>query len=352
MDIEDEDNLDFVDSDGGENEEYDGEVFGDEGVRIVYNKKSGEGAAVDVHAEENVEGEVTGGGEEIELFQVEEATGDAFLAVKPWIGAVFEPSVHNEPNPDKPDETYKLEYVFGYRAEDSRNNVYYNAEGNVVYMTACLGVILNKNDNTQTFFGGNEVENCEKQHAKDKLNHTNDITSIGISNDRTLACSGQNGSQPAWFVWDAVTGEVVKRFVLPKGSREVSAIGFSVDNKYVATADNHNDHYVRVHEVETGKCIYEEKSGCNKVFDLEWSRKPGHYEFSTCGEKHYMVWRPLEGIGKSGIYGSKGKQTSHACVTVVDTKFGPRQKSDPQKNGSCWVLTIIKFGWNNFESNL
>lgn len=119
------------------------------------------------------------------------------MAVKPWIGAVFEPSVHNEPNPDKPDETYKLEYVFGYRADDSRNNVYYNAEGNVVYMTACLGVILNKNDNTQTFFGGNEVENCEKQHAKDKLNHTNDITSIGISNDRTLACSGQNGSQPA-----------------------------------------------------------------------------------------------------------------------------------------------------------
>ena len=31
-----------------------------------------------------------------------------------------------------------------------------------------------------------------------------------------------------------------------------------------------------------------------------------------------MVWRPLEGIGKSGIYGSKGKQTSHACVTYDD----------------------------------
>lgn len=197
MEIEDEDNLDFIDSDGEDNPEVDEEELGEDGVRIVYDKKSGEGAVVEPPAEVEGEGEVTGGGEEIELFQVEEATGDAFLAVKPWIGAVFEPSQHNDPNPDKPDETYKLEYVFGYRADDSRNNVYYNAEGNVVYMTACLGVILNKADNTQTFFGGNEVENCEKQHAKDKLNHTNDITSIGISNDRTLACSGQNGSRPA-----------------------------------------------------------------------------------------------------------------------------------------------------------
>ena len=28
-----------------------------------------------------------------------------------------------------------------------------------------------------------------------------------------------------------------------------------------------------------------------------------------------MTWRPLEGFGKKGIYGGKGKQTSHACVT-------------------------------------
>ena len=65
-----------------------------------------------------------------------------FLAVKPWIGAVKEPDDHPPVNKSPPDEVYELEYVYGYRCEDSRQNVYYNPEGKIVYMTACLGVIL------------------------------------------------------------------------------------------------------------------------------------------------------------------------------------------------------------------
>jgi len=77
-----------------------------------------------------------------------EAVGQEFMAVKPWIGAVREPDNHPEVNKDKPDTTYALEYVYGYRCQDSRQNVYYNADGNIVYITAALGVILNKADNT------------------------------------------------------------------------------------------------------------------------------------------------------------------------------------------------------------
>lgn len=315
MEFEDEENFEIIDSEGEEDVEYssqDDDEANEKEEHLTFDKHKGEAVEMfATSAEMGMEGE----GEMMVAFEEEEAVGDAFMAVKPWIGAVVEPAEHPDPDPSKPDEDYKLSYVFGYRAEDSRNNVYYNTDGNIVYMTACLGVILNKEDNTQVFFGGNEVENAAKQHATDKDNHTNDITSIGVSFDRTLACSGQNGSKPTVFVWDAATGEKVNRFVLPKGSREVSAIGFSFDNQYVATADNHNDHHVRVYNVESGKLEYEQKSGNFKVFDLEWSRKDGHYEFSTCGEKHYMVWRPFEGIAKKGIYGSKGKQTSHSCVT-------------------------------------
>lgn len=325
MEIEDPEDLEFIDSE----EEEDVEISSQEDSEVDedthhmrFDKKTGEAVEVEYSAEGG--DEVEGGGEEINLFQEEEAVGDSFMAVKPWIGAIVEPTEHPEENPDAPDEEYKLDYVFGYRAEDSRNNLYYNADGNVVYMTACLGVILNKEENTQTFFGGNEVENAAKIHATDKNNHTNDITSIAVSLDKTLACSGQNGSKPTVFIWDAMTGEKIRRIVLPKGSREVSAIGFSEDNKYIATADNHNDHHVRVYEVETGDKIFEQKSGNNKIFDLEWSKKSGHYEFATAGSKHFMVWKPLEGIGKKGIYGGKGKMTSHSCVSY-------------DENGTCYT---------------
>jgi len=84
------------------------------------------------------------------------------MAVKPWIGAVKEPADHPPVDTSKPDVTYVLDHVYGYRCEDSRQNVYYNPEGKVVYMTACLGVILDQHTNTQTFFGGGEVANESK----------------------------------------------------------------------------------------------------------------------------------------------------------------------------------------------
>jgi len=43
------------------------------------------------------------------------------------------------------------------------------------------------------------------------------------------------------------------KFQLPKGSRGVTAIGISYDGKYVSIADNSNDHYVYVFELNSGK---------------------------------------------------------------------------------------------------
>jgi echinoderm microtubule-associated protein-like 6 len=129
------------------------------------------------------------------------------MAVRPWIGAVMEPDNHNDINKDKPDEQYELEYVYGYRCADSRQNVHYNADGKAVYMTAALGVILDHDANEQKFFGGGEVETTHKVDANDTDHHTDDIMSIAMSSDRLTAVSGQVGRAPAIFTWDALTGE-------------------------------------------------------------------------------------------------------------------------------------------------
>lgn len=122
----------------------------------------------------------------------EEGEEKGFMAVKPWIGAIKEPNDHPPVNTSKPDITYAVEYVYGYRCEDSRQNVFYNPDGNIVYMTACLGIILDKNSNTQTFFGGGEVENTSKQVAADSDHHNNDIMCLDVntSGGRRLAVSG------------------------------------------------------------------------------------------------------------------------------------------------------------------
>ena len=79
---------------------------------------------------------------EDDMFAVEDAEAQEFMAIRPWIGQIAEPSSHNPVCNDKPDVTYALEYVYGYRSADSRQNVHWNANGNACYMTAALGVIL------------------------------------------------------------------------------------------------------------------------------------------------------------------------------------------------------------------
>jgi hypothetical protein len=69
------------------------------------------------------------------------------MATKPWIGAVIEPTNHNPPNPSPPTVKYSIEYVYGYKCEDSRQNVFFTSNGkSIAYPSAALGVILDFDD--------------------------------------------------------------------------------------------------------------------------------------------------------------------------------------------------------------
>ena len=74
--------------------------------------------------------------------RVDPGEGDEFSAVKPWLGAIREPEHHAKFDPYPPDEDYKIDYVFGYRTEESRMNLHFNTTGQLVYPTAALGIIF------------------------------------------------------------------------------------------------------------------------------------------------------------------------------------------------------------------
>ena len=74
-------------------------------------------------------------------------------------------------------------------------------------MTAALGVILDPATNTQRFFGGGQTDLKSKKLSNDDQHHTDDVSALSISSDRNLAVTGQVGSAPVAFLWDAETGE-------------------------------------------------------------------------------------------------------------------------------------------------
>jgi hypothetical protein len=79
------------------------------------------------------------------------------MAVLPYLGAIKEPKSHNPINKKKPDVTFEMNYVHGYRSEETRQNCFFNLNFDACYMTAALGIILDTKENTQKFFGGGET---------------------------------------------------------------------------------------------------------------------------------------------------------------------------------------------------
>jgi hypothetical protein len=93
-----------------------------------------------------------------EYFEVQDVGhGDESLAVKPYKGAIKEPTNHPPINKTKPDVSYAIDFVHGFKSEDTRQNVLYNSKKRPVYMTAALGVILDPRSRTQAYFGGGET---------------------------------------------------------------------------------------------------------------------------------------------------------------------------------------------------
>ena len=223
------------------------------------------------------------------------------MSVKPWIGQLAEPENHNPVNKEKTDCTYNLEYVYGYRSADSRQNVHFNNAGNAVYMTAALGVVLDHGSNTQKFFGGGEVDNTSKQVASDQDHHTNDIMCCKVNKDRSKCVTGQVGSAPTVFVWDACSGNKIARCKLPKGCRGVNAVDFSDCSGMIACVDLHNEHQVHVFDANSGEAKGMQKGDANKIHDIAWDKRSGSSRFATAGSKHMCFWDAKGGadLGKN-----------------------------------------------------
>ena len=123
-----------------------------------------------------------------------------------------------------------------------------------MYMTACLGVVLDQNSNTQKFFGTGEVENKSNQVSADTNGHNNDILSLKMNTSAgsNLCVTGQAGKSPAVFVWDATSCEKVQRIKLSQGARGVSSVAISEDGTVIACTDQSNENFVYVYDVASG----------------------------------------------------------------------------------------------------
>ena len=280
---------------GLDDDDY-GELF-DEGALETFAE---EGVDSDVEAEENeryvrrprpAEG------------SVERATEGGFLNRQPCRAALVPPTAHHTSSNahEKPSHELQLDFVYGYRAHDSRHNVAYNVDGLVVYPAAAVGVCYDAKEHAQQFFTA----------------HTDDVLCMAMHPDGEIVATGQAGRDPSICVWSSTTCELLAEL---KGfhRRAVVSLSFDGTGRFLSSVGLDDDHSVAVYDWQSRRMLANSKGDANRIFNVEYNPHDGR--IVTGGVKHIKFW-VMEGgylVGRRGVYGRVG-----GAATVLSIAFHP-----------------------------
>ena len=280
---------------GLDDDDY-GELF-DEGALETFAE---EGVDSDVEAEENeryvrrprpAEG------------SVERATEGGFLHRQPCRAALAPPTAHHTSANahEKPSHELALDFVYGYRAHDSRHNVAYNVDGLIVYPAAAVGVCYDAKEHAQQFFTA----------------HTDDVLCMAMHPDGEIVATGQAGHDPSICVWSSTTCELLAEL---KGfhRRAVVSLSFDGTGRFLSSVGLDDDHSVAVYDWQSRRMLANSKGDANRIFNVEYNPHDGR--IVTGGVKHVKFW-VMEGgylVGRRGVYGRVG-----AAATTLSIAFHP-----------------------------
>lgn len=149
----------------------------------------------------------------------------------------FEPE-HVVRSSKAPSAELELEHVYGYAGvENTAPNLFYLRSGEVVYYTAALGIVLDK-------------DKLEKKQPCQRFffGHDDDIKCLAIHPNREWVATGQLGRRPFVCIWDAMNCQQLQKIVHPSGMRGVIALGFSQSDggQHITAVNSDNGHTVMV----------------------------------------------------------------------------------------------------------
>ncbi|XP_046848411.1 echinoderm microtubule-associated protein-like 6 [Xenia sp. Carnegie-2017] len=169
----------------------------------------------------------------------------------------------------------KLDHVHGYRGFDTRNNVHYLPNGDIVYHTAATGIVLNLKDGTQSFY----------------VEHTDDIISLAVNRHpkfKSVVASGQIGNEPTVHVWDSTSKETLS-ILQTSHTVGVCSLNFSSSGKLLLTVGVDDNHTLTVWKWSEGTKLACVSGHARRIFVGEF-RPDSDTKFVTCGVKHVCFW--------------------------------------------------------------
>ena len=214
---------------------------------------------------------------------VDMAAGDEFMAIRPWKGAIKEPTGFKRPPANQemaPQVSIEPEWVYGYRGSMTKNNLRILKDGSIAYFAAGLGVSMTADGESQRFFDL----------------HKDDITSMGFSPDGVHCVTGENGLKPAAYIWNGLNMQKKHKLIGNGIVGGIMNVAFSPSGNRVGIVDQSEDHNIAVYDATTGAIVAASKGDRAKIIELAFQDDT---TFASAGSKHFKMWTVAAGTLKS-----------------------------------------------------
>lgn len=232
-------------------------------------------------------------------------------AVRPWLTNIVPPLVEIDENTELPKYSLKIDHVFGYRNDDTRQNCCFLSEDQIIYTTASLGIIQNIDDLSQIIFGGNDA-------SGKRTCHDNDIMSIAYySGEISMVATGQRSLKPLILVWSPYDPNVIfAKFHQTLGSKEVSGIDFAYGGLYLGSYGRDPGNSFFIFHIQSRTLYWTAETGSDKpLFDLKFN--PYENEFCVCGENKVIFCGLEKKTLKNVVEGSNNKKLKSEIFTTI-----------------------------------
>ena len=220
-----------------------------------------------------------------------------------WITNTVEPTVLPTIHTNIPQMSVVLEHVYGYESQTLRNNVRYTKDGDVVYVTATLGVVLNLTNKAQKIY----------QY------HTDAITSFASSTDGLLVATGQMGHAAQLVIWNTKTCKTVFKFPHLQ-LYSVCACAFSPGDEYIAVVGNDSFHTITIYNWKSNICVGKFFGGGNQLLGVAFTRsEKGELGLVSYGLGELKFWSEVtsrDAIAMKPVYGEIGAAQNFLCCEI------------------------------------
>ena len=241
----------------------------------------------------------------------------------------------------KPANALRLQFVYGYTTRNgSRQNLFYNADGNVVYHAAALGIVYNKKTHEQYHFHG----------------HNDDITALDLNpKDGITVVTGQLGKQPKILVWSSrpdKSGSGSPHLPLlcvidGDHRRAILSLSFSANGEFIASVGFDNSRSIALYRWGKEKKIDKMRIGMDKghtdeIYQLAFNPVTNH--IVAGGKKMLKFFGLKEGAmndtEKDARAAAKQGQQHTATLSDSESKIWAKKGTFGSELGAQDILSL------------